>query len=112
MKLDFGLGEQGVQGGDLAAHHFNWSAPGDAGAQIGHGAFDADHQGMVAGRQCGFDRLEAIEIGGQGQIVGGLVVLALIGGQGFVEAPARDGQRAAGALGCDRFGMAAHIGDD
>ena len=61
-------------------------AAANGGAKAGHGRFDPRHQRIVArGEHC-FDRLEPVEIGGQGKFVGACAVAGGNRGDAFAQA--------------------------
>ena len=80
-----GVGEQSVQCLDLASHFGDGRVSADRAAHLAHGRFDAQHEGVVARRQRRFDRLEAVEIGGEREIGRLALVARLIGRQTFAE---------------------------
>ena len=85
------------------------SAP-DRGAVLAHRTLDPLHQHAVSCGQRGFNRLEAIEIGRQGQLAGALSVPRTISGEAFGQAAANQRQRA--TLLSHHVGMATQVGHD
>jgi hypothetical protein len=80
----------------------------DRGAVLAHRTLDPLHQRAVSRGQRGFYRLEAIEIGRQGQLAGALPVPRTIGGEAFGQAAANQRQRA--TLLSHHVGMATQVG--
>ena len=101
--------KQGVQTGDPLRDFFGGRALADRGAQRGHGRLDPAQQRPVTGTERGLHRFEAVEIGRQRQVRGGLAVAAMIGRLAFREARSRQGQgRPLGTR--RRLGVTAKIG--
>ena len=103
-----GLGEQFVQRLDLASQFGDGRVSADRAAHLAHGGFDAQHEGVVARRQRRFDRLEAVEIGGEREIRRLAFVARLIGRQTFAQLLACYVERARGLLD-DGLGMPPQI---
>ena len=109
-----GLREQAVEFVDLGLQRGRIGAAGEARAQPRHGGLDLHHQRLVAGREQRFDRLEAVQVGRQGEVAGALRIACAMGRHRLAQQAARHRQRRSRILrlGLRRFRMPAQVSHD
>ena len=107
----FRLVEQAHQRRDAGPDVRGIAALCDGPAQLAHRGLDPRHQARVASGQHRLDRLEAVEIGGERQILGGVAVARFVGGEALAQLGARDGERRSAGL-RRRRRVAPQIGGD